>query len=155
MPKYVNGQYGVPILYSMRWILIYRHQNWYICSNYIYISDISALQETGELEKLRQKWFEAESLCSDEDGSSGDESTSTAQGLEMQNVAGVFYILVMGAALSILTSLLEVIWYRFLQIPKFESNHSVLPPVKVWVRSKKYKLENNVFANVGHIVDFE
>ena len=72
---------------------------------------ILSLQESGELEKIRQKWFEAESLCSEDENS--DENT--ASGLEMENVAGVFYILIIGACLAFFSALVELTWYKFLR----------------------------------------
>ena len=36
---------------------------------------ILSLQESGELEKIRQKWFEAESLCTEDETS--DENTAS------------------------------------------------------------------------------
>ena len=70
---------------------------------------ILSLQESGELEKIRQKWFEAESLCTEDESS--DESK--ASGLEMENVAGVFYILIIGAFLALFSACIELIWYKF------------------------------------------
>ncbi|XP_075245483.1 uncharacterized protein LOC142339366 [Convolutriloba macropyga] len=73
---------------------------------------ILRLQESGELDKIKQKWFEGETTCSDDDsiGSGGKE----AEGIAIQNVAGVFYILGMGSGLSFFTALIELLWHKYL-----------------------------------------
>ncbi|XP_063718675.1 glutamate receptor ionotropic, delta-2-like isoform X2 [Symsagittifera roscoffensis] len=72
---------------------------------------ILRLQESGELDKIKQKWFEGETTCSDDDSiGSGKE----AEGIAIKNVAGVFYILGMGAGLSFFTAVVELLWHKYL-----------------------------------------
>ncbi|XP_075256681.1 glutamate receptor ionotropic, kainate 5-like [Convolutriloba macropyga] len=69
---------------------------------------ILRLQESGRLEKLRQKWFETESLCPD------DESVQDYErdGLKMENMAGVFLVLTLGFVLSLIAALIEHLWFK-------------------------------------------
>uniref|UniRef100_A0ABM0MZ05 Glutamate receptor ionotropic, kainate 1-like n=1 Tax=Saccoglossus kowalevskii TaxID=10224 RepID=A0ABM0MZ05_SACKO len=69
---------------------------------------ILRMQETGKLEELKKKWFERESICP-EDDNTGSRDTSD---IGLETVAGVFYILMMGAALSFITVVVEHIWHR-------------------------------------------
>ncbi|XP_070542726.1 glutamate receptor ionotropic, kainate 2-like isoform X2 [Ptychodera flava] len=74
-----------------------------------YREEISVLflkmQEQGLLEGLRKKWFEKESLCSSLETSRGQ-----PRDVQLEMVAGVFYVLAMGAALAFITLFLEIIW---------------------------------------------
>ena len=49
----------------------------------------SALQETGELEKLRQKWFEAESRCPEDDSTSSSSTSSSPSGDSQSTARGL------------------------------------------------------------------
>ncbi|XP_077995962.1 glutamate receptor ionotropic, kainate 2-like [Glandiceps talaboti] len=69
---------------------------------------ILQMQEQGKLEELRKKWFERESICP-EDGQSAGRDTSD---IGLETVAGVFYILIMGAAMSFVTVVVEHMWHR-------------------------------------------
>ena len=55
-------------------------------------------------------------LCVSDDDSIG--SGKEAEGIALKNVAGVFYILGMGAGLSFFTALIELIWHRYLRSSK-------------------------------------
>ncbi|XP_070572738.1 glutamate receptor ionotropic, delta-2-like isoform X2 [Ptychodera flava] len=69
---------------------------------------ILRMQEEGKLEELRKKWFERESICTDDEPS----STRDTSDIGLETVAGVFYILIMGAAMSFLTVIVEHMWHR-------------------------------------------
>ena len=69
---------------------------------------ILKLQESGELEKMRQKWFEAETMCPEEENYDNKE----AVGLEMKNMSGVFLVLIIGLVLSITSAVIENLWFR-------------------------------------------
>ncbi|XP_075248424.1 uncharacterized protein LOC142341351 [Convolutriloba macropyga] len=64
---------------------------------------ILCLQESGRFGKLRQKWFETESLCPD------DESVPDCgrDGLKNENMVGVFLVPTLGFVLSSIAALLE------------------------------------------------
>ncbi len=38
-----------------------------------------------------------------------------AEGIALKNVAGVFYILAMGAGLAFFTAIIELVWHRYLR----------------------------------------
>ncbi|XP_075241734.1 uncharacterized protein LOC142336706 [Convolutriloba macropyga] len=61
--------------------------------NAIYLESITlsilALQETGELEKLRQKWFEAESRCPEDDSTSSSSTSSSPSGDSQSTARGL------------------------------------------------------------------
>ncbi|XP_071946454.1 glutamate receptor ionotropic, delta-2-like isoform X3 [Antedon mediterranea] len=59
---------------------------------------ILKLQEDGELEDMRKKWFERESSCSDDPANLARNANANEIGLS--KIAGAFYILMMGIVLS-------------------------------------------------------
>ncbi|XP_077988455.1 glutamate receptor ionotropic, delta-2-like [Glandiceps talaboti] len=82
-----------------------------------YREDISVLflkmQEKGRLEELRRTWFEKESIC----------SSNAARGqptdVQLETIAGVFYVLVMGVALAFLSLLLEKVYCIYGEYRKY------------------------------------
>ena len=70
---------------------------------------VTELTETGFLEQLKQKWYHKRSECA-------DIGTKQRQALNLANVAGIFYILIIGLGLALLIALVE-----FLRTAKLES----------------------------------
>nr|UVX20224.1 ionotropic receptor [Endoclita signifer] len=71
---------------------------------------ILKLQETGELDKLKKKWWEEmdiEKKCDEE--SSGDSEDSMEFGLD--NVGGVFLVVAMGCVLGAMVTGIEFLWH--------------------------------------------
>lgn len=67
------------------------------------------MQEEGKLEALRKKWFERDSLCKDENSG---KSESRAGNIGMDQIAGAFFVLMMGAVFSFVIVIIEHIWYN-------------------------------------------
>jgi ionotropic glutamate receptor len=67
---------------------------------------ILQLREEGFLEDLKTKWWYDRSECS----YAAKENDSERDSLNLMNVAGIFYILIIGLALSFFTAALEMIY---------------------------------------------
>lgn len=63
-----------------------------------------SLKESGELLKLRNKWWFDKTECNP---NSDSQETSTPNELSLSNVAGIYYILIGGLLLSVLVAILE------------------------------------------------
>ncbi|XP_075262108.1 glutamate receptor ionotropic, delta-1-like isoform X2 [Convolutriloba macropyga] len=70
---------------------------------------ILKLQESGTLEKLRKKWFEQPNSCPMQETSNKDNG---AKGIELTNVAGIFYVLIFGTLLAFTVGVFEIFWHR-------------------------------------------
>ena len=79
-------------------------------SSILYLYRILKMQEKGRLEALRKKWFERDSMCKDEGGSG--KSESRAGNIGMDQIAGAFFVLMMGAVFSFVIVIIEHIWYN-------------------------------------------
>lgn len=71
------------------------------------------LQEDGTIQNLTKKWWETENT--DDDGNevdcnAGEKEASDTPELDMENVGGVFLVLVVGLAVAIFVGILEFIW---------------------------------------------
>ncbi|ESN96174.1 hypothetical protein HELRODRAFT_67729, partial [Helobdella robusta] len=80
---------------------------------------ILQLLESSYLQKLHKKWWYDKGECIPEDTKGG---SSTQSALTLSNVAGIFYILIGGLGLSMLTSLLEFIYKSKREILKQKVN---------------------------------
>lgn len=74
---------------------------------------ILRLQESGKIQELSDKWWETKDI--DENGNeinceSDKEKDSTTSPLGMENVGGVFLVLVVGIWISICVGGLEFVW---------------------------------------------
>jgi hypothetical protein len=65
------------------------------------------LREEGTLEELRKKWWYESSECEKSSSSANDPSRNA---LHLSNVAGIFYILIMGLIISIIIAAVEIIY---------------------------------------------
>ncbi|XP_030570348.1 glutamate receptor 1 [Drosophila novamexicana] len=65
---------------------------------------VLSLKESGELLKLRNKWWFDKTECNP---NSDSQETSTPNELSLSNVAGIYYILIGGLLLSVLVAILE------------------------------------------------
>ncbi|XP_002734294.2 glutamate receptor ionotropic, kainate 2-like [Saccoglossus kowalevskii] len=88
-----------------------------------YREDISVIllnmQEQGKLEELKRKWFNKESMCS------LDTSTGQPRDIQLETVAGVFYVLAIGTAFSYITLFVEIIWRLYRKyVKQLESQNS-------------------------------
>lgn len=71
------------------------------------------LQEDGTIHNLTRKWWEEENT--DENGeqvdcNAGEKEASDTPELDMDNVGGVFLVLIVGLNVAILIGILEFIW---------------------------------------------
>ncbi len=73
---------------------------------------ILQLREEGFLDELKTKWWYDRSECGNSAGSSKDSSQSA---LNLINVAGIFYILIIGLIMSVLVATLELMYKAKLQ----------------------------------------
>lgn len=64
--------------------------------------EVLALKESGELEKLYNKWWYDRTECRH-----GDKQDATRNELTLSNVAGIFYILIGGLLLALAVALVE------------------------------------------------
>ena len=62
---------------------------------------------------LREKWFEGNSLCTAE----GEEKTTA--GLTFDNIGGIFYLFAGGCLMSVIISLMENVWFKFMRFAHF------------------------------------
>ncbi|KAI8499742.1 hypothetical protein Bbelb_227930 [Branchiostoma belcheri] len=69
---------------------------------------ILRMQGSGHIEKLQTKWWTTNSTCSDEEATVVETTK-----VEFVGMAGVFAVLLMGCALSIIALLLELAWHVF------------------------------------------
>ncbi|XP_077862981.1 glutamate receptor 2-like [Saccoglossus kowalevskii] len=72
---------------------------------------ILEMRENGQLEKYRKKTWEIESECEDDAAM----IRSSTNEIDIQSVAGVFYILMIGAGVSLITVSVEILYYHFLR----------------------------------------
>ena len=75
-----------------------------------YTDDISLkileMQEKGEIQKLYNKWWKEGSTCIRD-----EKKDSKASALNVQNVGGIFVVLVIGLLLAVFVSIIEFIYY--------------------------------------------
>lgn len=68
--------------------------------NYIILS----LMETGELTKLQNKWWHEQAKCTT---NRKTHEVYTSDGLELNNLAGIFFVLIVGLILSLFVAIIE------------------------------------------------
>ncbi|XP_038053842.1 glutamate receptor ionotropic, kainate 2-like isoform X2 [Patiria miniata] len=71
---------------------------------------ILRLQEKGILEELRKKWFDRESSCAEDTVIMS--SNRGAADINLDQIAGAFYVLIIGAVLSFVVVIIEHIWHK-------------------------------------------
>ncbi|XP_022085680.1 glutamate receptor ionotropic, kainate 2-like isoform X2 [Acanthaster planci] len=73
---------------------------------------ILKMQERGELEELRKKWFDRESSCLDETDSMNTKHRAARADINLDQIAGAFYVLIIGAVLSFVVVIVEHVWHK-------------------------------------------
>jgi hypothetical protein len=68
---------------------------------------ILQLREEGFLDELKTRWWYDRSECG---GNSGAAKDSSQNALNLINVAGIFYILIIGLILSVIVATLELLY---------------------------------------------
>ncbi|XP_033111554.1 glutamate receptor ionotropic, delta-2-like isoform X2 [Anneissia japonica] len=107
---------------------------------------ILKLQEDGELEDMRKRWFERESSCSDDQASIARNANANEIGLN--KIAGAFYILIMGIVLSFIVVGVEHMTFNKYKNGnrKFDNKYE-----SDW-REVRTSRNNGVLENSSHIV---
>lgn len=65
---------------------------------------ILSLMESGELTKLQNKWWHDHAICSE---SNRPHETYTNDGLALNNLAGIFFVLICGLIISLFVAIVE------------------------------------------------
>ena len=68
------------------------------------------LREDGTLESLKKKWWFDQSECGGNQKSSASSKDASRNSLGLANVAGVFYILIIGLVISVIIAAFEVLY---------------------------------------------
>ena len=68
------------------------------------------MQEEGHIAELRKKWFDRESSCPEEMDNMNAQSRATD--INLDQIAGAFYVLILGAVLSFVVVIVEHIWHK-------------------------------------------
>ncbi|XP_033627958.1 glutamate receptor ionotropic, delta-2-like isoform X1 [Asterias rubens] len=71
---------------------------------------ILKMQEEGHIAELRKKWFDRESSCPEEMDNMNAQSRATD--INLDQIAGAFYVLILGAVLSFVVVIVEHIWHK-------------------------------------------
>lgn len=91
---------------------------------------ILLLQENGIIHNLTTKWWKTKNVGADGtqvDCNAGEKKTSDTPELDMDNVGGVFLVLVVGLAVALFVGILEFVWsVRRVSIEKRVSNSLLL-----------------------------
>ncbi|XP_066276268.1 glutamate receptor ionotropic, delta-1-like [Branchiostoma lanceolatum] len=74
---------------------------------------ILRMQGSGHIEKLQTRWWTTNSTCSDEEATMVETTK-----VEFVGMAGVFAVLLMGCALSVIALFLELAWHLFVTRPR-------------------------------------
>ena len=67
------------------------------------------LKEDGYLEKLKKKWWFEQSECSDPNEKAAQKGASQ-NALHLDNVAGIFFILIIGLIISVVIAAFEILY---------------------------------------------
>ncbi len=85
------------------------------------------LREEGYLDELKTKWWYDRSECGNSGGGSKDSSQSA---LNLINVAGIFYILIIGLIVAMMVAMCELMYKANLQAK--QNKVSALPRLKMY-----------------------
>lgn len=84
------------------------------------------LKEDGYLEELKKKWWLEQSECSA--GATADgapKKTSSQNALHLENVAGIFFILIIGLVISIIIVAIEILYKSRIEAIKSKVSFSL------------------------------
>jgi hypothetical protein len=71
---------------------------------------ILQLKEEGYLDQLKKTWWYGRSECSSKEEKSSASKSSSTSALHLNNVAGIFYILIIGLGIAIIIAAIEILY---------------------------------------------